>query len=123
MNSFASVKFIIGVGQDKDGNKLSGPDGGPPEHNSDADIAITAILAVVAQRFGGFTKTHGFGGWLNDGILVAEPCVIIEASCTDQGMTDGDIHLAARYIASVARDALNQQCVLVEFVSGKSILV
>lgn len=109
----SSVKFTIGVGKDKNGEGIAGI----------AASAIAMICLAVADAFGGYTKTKGFGGWVDSNKnLVEEPVVIIEAAVTNglRYETTGDIRQEAQRIVDLAKDLLKQECILVQYIAGNS---
>jgi hypothetical protein len=71
---------------------------------------IQAIKHRLCTRFGGYTMTRSFGGWVNDGVLVEEEGVVFTV------LYDG---IAApeniTFVAEFIRDLLDQQCVVLYF--------
>ena len=109
----SSVKFTIGVGKDKDGSSIT----------EIAAPAIAMVCIAIADAFGGYTKTKGFGGWVDSNKkLVEEPVVIIEAAVTNglRYETTGDIRQEAQRIVDLAKDLLKQECILVQYIAGNS---
>ena len=126
--NISSIKFTIGVGKTKDGSNLAGPDNTHPEKVSAADSAIEAVCLAVAYRFGGYTKTQAFGGWYDAKRyeLVEEPAVVIEAAVLNRESFDVPSPALVEKICeitSLAKDLLNQECVLVQYIAGNSVLV
>lgn len=116
--TFSNIRFVIGVGQTKDGVEI----------NEGFRITIISVIRKeLAKLFGGYTETTGFGGWYDESrdILVEEPNVIFDVAIIVRpgyGFYDEQIE-KAQTIVDLAKALLQQDCVLVQFTQGHSAIV
>ena len=75
-------------------------------------------LERIARIAGGFTVSHGNGGWIDpQGLLILEPVWIVETSIDHQGfqkVVAKKIHDLRQVAVKVCND-LNQDCVFLSF--------
>ncbi len=85
-----------------------------PLNEAEVKVAVNAINAALAARFGGFTLTRVTGGYtMANGQLVLEQSVRWEM-VTDKVSDTGAGYLLALDNARAIRDALNQESVMME---------
>jgi hypothetical protein len=116
--AFNNIRFVIGTQKTKDGNWID---------EGISAIAIHTIRKELAKLFGGYTQTTGSGGWYDEsrGVLVEESNVIFDvAIILSPGFNFYDAQIdKAQNIVDLAKDLLQQDCVLVQFTQGHSAIV
>jgi hypothetical protein len=116
--TFSNIRFVIGLGQTKDGVEINA---------GFRSIIVPAIRKELAKLFGGYTETTGFGGWydVDRGVLVEEANVIFDvAIILRPGFNFYDAQIdKAQTIVDLAKALLQQECVLVQFTQGHSAIV
>lgn len=109
MNNITNIRFVIGTGKTKDGATI---------HPATRNKALNQVRTLCAKAFGGWTESVGNGGWHDEvrGILVVEPCVIIDCAIISGLLPASDI----QKIVDLIKDELSQECVLVQKFTGES---
>jgi hypothetical protein len=126
---FSNIRFVIGTGQTKDGTEINA---------GFRNILIPEIRQHLAKLFGGYTETRGHGGWYDEarGVLVEEANVIFDVSIQPdrayrefvtapeyRGVYFTENITKAQSIVDLAKNLLQQECVLVQFTQGHSAIV
>lgn len=126
---FSNIRFVIGIGQTKDGAEINA---------GFRSIIIPAIRKEIAKLFGGYTETTGFGGWYDEarGVLVEESNVIFDVAILPapafseyvtapayRGIYYAERIEHAQTIVDLAKSLLQQDCILVQFTQGHSAIV
>lgn len=119
--TISSVTFGIGIGKDKNGRKLP---------QKQVKQALREICTKIAGKFGGFNLVKGSGGWVNSkGELIEEASASITAAIIHdiKNPPDGQalikVELDAESIADEAKLLFNQECVLVTYNYGTSVII
>lgn len=80
------------------------------------DTVRDQLARALAESFGGFTLTHGRGGWINaDGRLFDKPVYVFDVAADDS--EDSEMKLAA--IANWLKHAARQDAIYVRYPSGR----
>ena len=105
------VAFTIGTSLDGNGRPVQTSDG------------LLAIAKLLVKLTGGYTRTSGFGGWVNGaGDLVEEPVVVFSTffEHQDAAYIRDLTNRLIKEVKWISLDQCGQQCILVE-VTGLSI--
>lgn len=74
---------------------------------------LGAVVASLANRFGGTTTTTGLGSWINDqGQTISESVDIVSTLVDDKKHDDGESIAYCEGLARHVRNSLDQECVL-----------
>lgn len=87
----------------------------PTVNNDGVDQTDThaALQSVLCDRFGGFTVTHGKGGWLDSGKLYHDPVAVYSIAMEDDRRAD--LESIARFYGHMA----GQKSVMVTHSDGE----
>lgn len=111
---YHSFTITVGVEFSKGGLKIS---------KAAQKLANKLAAEAILSRFGGFTVREGIGAWKDgEGKVVSEKCLSYEVCVLQQFEIGSEIDNSIKRIASLIRQYFNQECVVISYNSGTSII-